>query len=205
MKVDPFRQEQPDQPGRNMLIRCSETLWPELWQGLRAWINAGQPEPLREWAAHQGKGISDEWFVAILEQTVGYWISDPNSDSAQLKPGCQWSKLPPLTIGTEFMPRFSRPYPDFMETLANFKKRISEEFKRQLNQYIESRRKGHAFMSSQFKAHIEWTCLALKGLNAPQIVASIQGLKGYNDPEQAVSRAVQRTAKRIGLTLTFRP
>jgi hypothetical protein len=208
MEVKSFElEEHPDQLGRNKLIEVTEKLWPELWHGLRAWINQGATEPLRDWAARQGRGIKDDWFVEVLDNTARFWRSDPQSDAAQLKPGSRWSRVPPATIGPMFViPRFSRPYPDFMETPAGFKKRMRAQFNYELDLYTESRRKSHAFNTNpKYETHLKWTCLALKGLSAIEIASSpSDSNKEYRDLEQAVSRAIKLTARRIGLVLSLR-
>lgn len=207
---------------RYLFLRALRNARPDFWRGFRSSIQYGTS--LEEWA--ESVGVVDPWFVEVLRDTRQFWVAHPDSDAAKLADGYEWFCWKSSPSVQAFSPTWKDPYllrsgapridqiPNFngsakkkaaqrftVETLDAFCSRMRRQFDDQLKVYRGYLKKMvHEGQPGQRVTHAEWTALVFSGIKQSQIVR--RWPNGHSGLDTfTVSKAVNRFAKDIGLTL----
>src|SRR3954470_12232141 len=74
--------------GRISFLFALQAEWPDLWRSLKADVSAGgEDSELRDWAARQGRGLTDAGLLDCLRDTINKWAAYPEHPRSQLQPG----------------------------------------------------------------------------------------------------------------------
>jgi ribosome-associated translation inhibitor RaiA len=155
---------------------------------------------LQEWASRFR--ITEHWIMQTALDTVQCYSAYPNTALSLARPkGSEsrwfWIYAPRSSYGS-FKPSFESNFWHTGEVWPIFKKRMESQFKKQLKLYrqaVEARMGGTL---EHLERDAEWTARYQKG----QAVFELAGeLRGYEDSEQTVYRAIERYAATIELNL----
>jgi hypothetical protein len=190
-----------------VFLHYTQDLWPDLWRNLNAEIfRASDPPQIAQWAAKQGRGIVDRWFLEFLQRTVGLWRRYPDSPQAKLSEEAKptpfwdeegirdvlmvprWFQLEPVGPIRAFMPHHIREE----ESVERYGARL----RRELSAHLEYVRYVRAENSDSLR-HIKWAIEFLSGRSW----AELQQETDTRTDADAIRKDASRLAYRIGLTL----
>jgi len=138
--------------------------------------------------------VRDKW---IFDAAVNTIIWNYSYSSVKRR----WFWLPPDSPNPPFSPTIRDEwYPS--EPWGKFKERIGAQINSQLAQYRSDCKKRNNTSKPELKRDAEWTVRYQRGERAKDIAAELS--RRYEQPAQAVYRAIDRFAKEIGLTLSSR-
>jgi len=139
-------------------------------------------------------GIQDKWIFDAAVKTIIWNYGNRNVRG-------RWFWLPPEPANPPFSPTIrDKWYPS--ESWGNFQERVGAQINGQLAQYRRDCRRRNNTSKPEVTRDAEWTVRYQRGARAKDIAAELY--RRYNQPEQAVYRAIVRFAKDIGLTLRSR-
>lgn len=238
--------------GRHLFLRQTLRLYPGLWRSLQEVCQTRDNARAVRWL--NDRGIVDDWFIRVINDTLIEWTRNPESPGARLEPGTLWfSYCEPIEEIPDFRPGFLKPYPTYtspgldaarlagyvmrlsgtelreftvacpIEPLEGFAKRMREQFERELQDYLANVARVFDYGSSpELWDHAGMTVYRFAGVSKAEIarnwspqhsgmtsergglrtVESILEVKHrVKDASSAVSKAIDRFAGRIGLTL----
>ena len=137
--------------------------------------------------------IKDEWILDAALETISW-----NYSSKDTTAGWFWLYVPE-TRNPVFSPTFDHNLWIPSEPWASFGKRIRAQISGQLSQYRRDCNRRTGTSKPELKRDAIWTVRYQKGVLAREMAEELR--EGYEEPEQAVYRAIDRFAKSIGLTL----
>jgi hypothetical protein len=184
----------------------------ETWQSCRD--DSSRTElvsALRDWASRFG--FTEDWLFHTALYTLLVYSPDNyatyQAHDIYRTDNWRWHYHPIIVMSEErvkpFAPTFGH---DSIwsagggETWDTFRRRMEGKFNQQLTEYREAAEAlVDTTQSEKFDLHAEWTVRYQHGELAQEIAKE---LKGFDDAEQTVYRAINRFAKRIGLNLKRR-
>ena len=147
---------------------------------------------LRRWA--RGFEIRDQWIFDAAVDTI-LWHYDTGNVNGP------WFWFPLESRNPPFNPTISGTwYPS--ESWGEFQERIGAQINGQLAHYRRDCKRRSSTSKPELTRDAQWTVRYQRGNRAKDIAAGL--FRGYQQPEQAVYRAIKRFAKDIGLTLRSR-
>jgi hypothetical protein len=205
--------------GRWAFLEALQLEGKKFWAELRDLEQQGDPGEIVKWMTRTG--VTDEWLIEIIWETVRFWHDHPESPRARLEIGHHWFCYP-LLEGARvqipvFAPMFRMPilgtesmlsWPDgatgTIETSDHFASRMRSEFESQLQEYLRYYRSITGEDRTGLRQHAQWTALVFTGLSYMRIANRFTHLRTSNQPDATVKVAVRNFSEWIGLTLPRR-
>jgi hypothetical protein len=192
--------------GRWAFLEALQLEGKKFWADLRDLQQQGDPGEIVKWMTRAG--VTDEWFVGVIWETIGFWHAHPESPRSRLEPGERWFRYPLVEDAScqipIFDPRFSKAAfcdsADREEVIV----RLCSEFESQLRQYFGYLDSITGEDHPELRQHAQWTALAFTGLSYTRIAYQFKYLGTSDQPDAIVKMAVRRFSTGIGLTLPRR-
>jgi hypothetical protein len=151
---------------------------------------------LDRWA--RSFALSDRWIKSAAVETM-LWHYSARSESARW---IWFYMLPHRSMNPPFATNLKDNIWNPSEPWEAFAKRIRYQTNQQLSQYRSESNQRYGTFKTKMKRDAGWTVRYQRGEHAKDIAEELY--RGYEEPAQAVYRAIERFAKAIGLTLPNR-
>ena len=204
-----------DNNGRIEFLAALHHYWPAFWDGLKAATASCSEGELHArftaWCA--SLEVVDLWLQDACWQTACLWRQGSTVKfcyfpNGPVIPYFEAFLVDPRPLLKNFvsgeslkMARFrdAMAQPEERESIAQFEKRMIDQFTEQLSCYTKKLRRRIADRPG-IKQQADWTALRFQGLRPKQIHERLGGMKRHDNPIEAIRKGVERFAFEIGLT-----
>lgn len=220
----------PNTAARGAYLEILQSVWPEVLRSLhhdvflrlvRSWPSRLEQNtglvtgPMHEFqTAMEGEAgdalelwaraffIEDQWLLSSARMTL-YMYGMIQRDATKEFPG--WVQAPPrdmdqfgafeFAVSQIWIPKDRGG----ISTWADFSKKIRDDLDKALKIYRKAQTAHWGVLRDNTERHARWTAMYQKGIAAIEIAKELPS--PYEDPSQAVWKAISRFAEDIGLTL----
>jgi hypothetical protein len=156
--------------------------------------------------------IVDPWLIEAVGDTLLFWRACPEALELQHEPGAIWIFWRgALVVEKPFTPTFADAVPHIengqLESPAEFAERMRSQFEEQQKVYRKEYESGYYTAQHYFgqhpgvKDHMLWLVCRFAGVPIDLVLDRWPAANRYDDPEAAIQKAVNRLARKMGLTL----